>query len=226
MSTSNRIIKPGYKTYQPVIAARQFGLGQVPPHFHIHHLVESRADLPDDLTSSRCYSMFDDLHIPISADLSFDPSPIDFSTWWGMWKTHVFRKALGPRLQQIDPEYVIPEEEVLNLCILLFLDHPSFHLSNSYSPCLQQQDGPELMTNNGEPFHFFPAAPDVLFCKGSPSMKKVIMTVKPDLLQSASKRRQASAIVAPRVLTKKRKMITRRVIKKPAPASPSPTPTR
>ena len=56
ISTSNRIIKPGYETYQLVIAARQFGLGQVPPHFHIHHLVESRADLPDGLTSSRCYT--------------------------------------------------------------------------------------------------------------------------------------------------------------------------
>ena len=40
MSTSNRIIKPGYESYQPVMTARQFGLGQVPPHFHIHHLVE------------------------------------------------------------------------------------------------------------------------------------------------------------------------------------------
>ena len=92
MSTSNRIIKPGYETYQPVIAARQFGLGQVPPHFHIHHLVESRADLPDGLTSSRCYSMFDNLHIPISADLTFTSSSINFNTWWDMWKTHVFKK--------------------------------------------------------------------------------------------------------------------------------------
>jgi hypothetical protein len=167
--------------------------------------------------------MFDDLHIPIPADLSFTSSSIGFSTWWGMWKTHVFRKALGPRLQQIDPEYVTPEEEVLNLCILLFLDHPSFHLFNSYPPCLQQQDGPEPMTSNEEPFHFLPIAPDVLFYKGSPLMKKVIMTIQPDLLQSASKQRQASAIVAPRVLTKKRKMITRRVIKKPVPASPSPS---
>src|SRR6185312_7980181 len=57
--TSNIIIKPGYETYQPVIAARQFGLGQAPPHFHIHYLVESRADLPDGLTSSRCYIKFD-----------------------------------------------------------------------------------------------------------------------------------------------------------------------
>jgi hypothetical protein len=30
MSTSNRIIKPGYEFYQPVVAARQFGLGQLP----------------------------------------------------------------------------------------------------------------------------------------------------------------------------------------------------
>ena len=53
------------------------------------------------------------------------------------------------------------------------------------------------MTSNGEPFHFLPTAPDVLFCKGSTSMKKVIMTIQPDLLQSASKRRQTSASVAP-----------------------------
>src|SRR6185437_8430909 len=79
------------------------------------------------------------------------------------------------------------------------------------------------MTSNGEPFHFLLTAPDVLFCKGSPSMNKVIMTTQPDLLQSASKRRQTSASVAPRVPTKKRKMITRRVIKKSAQASPSPS---
>src|SRR6185503_18081938 len=67
-----------------------------------------------------------------------------------------------------------------------------------------------------------PTSPNVLFCKGSSSMKKVIMNIQPDLLQSASKRRQTSASVAPRVLTKKRKMIIRRVIKKPAPTSPNP----
>jgi hypothetical protein len=56
MSTSNRIIKPGYESYQPVVAARQFGLGQIPPHFFLHHLTRSRVDLPDILTSQRCYS--------------------------------------------------------------------------------------------------------------------------------------------------------------------------
>ena len=71
--------------------------------------------------------MFDDLHIPIPADLTFVTSSIDFSSWWGMWQTHVFRKAFGPRLQQINPEYVAPEEEVLNLCIF-FLNPLSFAL--------------------------------------------------------------------------------------------------
>src|SRR6185436_3343149 len=96
-------------------------------------------------------------------------------------------------------------------------------LGLSCSSCQQQQNGPEPTTSTGEPFHFLPTAPDVLFCKGSPPMKKVIMTVQPYLLQSASKRRQTSASVTPRVLTKKRKMITRRVIRKPAPASPNPS---
>jgi len=119
ISTSNRIIKPGYEAYQPVIVARQFDLGQVPSHFHIHHLVESIADLPETFISSKCYSMFDGLHIPIPADLSFTFSSVGFGSWWNMWKTHVFRKALGPLLQQIDPESMIPEEEVLNLCTIL-----------------------------------------------------------------------------------------------------------
>ena len=49
------------------------------------------------------------------------------------------------------------------------------------------------------------------------------MTVQPDLIQSASKWRQTSANIAPRVPTKKRKMIARRIIKKTAQSSPSPS---
>jgi hypothetical protein len=51
MSTSNRIIKPGYEFYQPVIAARQFGLWQVPPHFFLHYLTNNETDLPDAVTT-------------------------------------------------------------------------------------------------------------------------------------------------------------------------------
>ena len=116
-----------------------------------------------------------------------------------------------------------PRGRGTDLCIHPFLNPLLLSLGLTCSSCQQQQDGPEPTTSTGEPFHFLPTAPDVLFCKGSPPMKKVIMSVQPDLLQSASKRRQASAVVAPRVLTKKRKMITRRVIKKPVPSPPSPS---
>jgi hypothetical protein len=113
ISTSNRIIKPGYEFYQPVAAARQFGLGQVPPHFFLHYLTSSRVDLPDAVTTQRCYSLFLDLFIPIPVDLAFISSAVGFEDWWLMWKTHVFRRALGLMLQQIHAEYEVPEEEVL-----------------------------------------------------------------------------------------------------------------
>jgi hypothetical protein len=112
MSTSNRIIKASYESYQPVIAAQQLGLGQIPPHFFLHNLTKSRADLPDLVTSQTCYSLFDDLHIPIPVDLSFTISINGFGTWWSMWKDRIFWKALGPMLQQIDAEYEASEGEV------------------------------------------------------------------------------------------------------------------
>jgi hypothetical protein len=113
MSTSNRIIKLRYEFYQPVVAARQFGLGQVPPHFLLHHLTSNGVHLPDAVTTQRCYSLFSDLFIPIPVDLAFISSAVGFEDWWLMWKTHVFQRALGPMLQQIHAEYEIPEEEVL-----------------------------------------------------------------------------------------------------------------
>jgi hypothetical protein len=113
MSTSNRIIKPVYEFYQPVVAARQFGLGQVPPHFLLHPLTSNRVDLPNAVTTQRCYNLFSDLSILIPVDLAFISSAVDFEGWWLMCKTHIFWRALGPMLQQIHTEYEIPEGEVL-----------------------------------------------------------------------------------------------------------------
>jgi hypothetical protein len=132
MSTSNRIIKPGYESYQQVVVAQQLGLGQVPTQFFLHHLTESTADLPNLITCQECYSLFNDLHIPIPVDLSFTFSINGFGTWWSMWKDHIFRKALGPMLQQIDAEYEASEGEVFSLRTLHVL---SFNLSlNHLSP--------------------------------------------------------------------------------------------
>jgi hypothetical protein len=76
--------------------------------------------------------MFDDLHIPIPVDLLFTFSINDFGTWWSMWKDHIFWKALGPMLQQIDVEYEASEGEVF---LLRTLHDLSFNLSlNRLSP--------------------------------------------------------------------------------------------
>jgi hypothetical protein len=56
-----------------------------------------------------------------SLNLSFTSSAIGFENWWSMWKTHVFRKTLGPMLQQIDADYETPEEEILPLVQYFFL---------------------------------------------------------------------------------------------------------
>jgi hypothetical protein len=108
-------MKPGYEFYQPVVAARQLGLGQVPPHFLLYLLTSNRVDLSDAVTTQRCYSLFSDLPLSVPANLTFTSSAVDFEGWWSMWKTHIFRRALGPMLQQIHSEYEILAGEVLPL---------------------------------------------------------------------------------------------------------------
>ena len=157
MSTSNRIIKPGYETYQPVIAARQFGLGQVPPHFHIWQ--------PPHSNTSRSV-----LHSLINRLLHMV----------GNVENSCFQKSFRSSTAANWSWICNPRRRGTESMHLFFLSPLSLFLANPYSLCLQQQNGAEPVANNGEPFHFLPTAPDVLFCKGSPSMKKVIMTIQPD----------------------------------------------
>jgi hypothetical protein len=93
----------------------------VPPHFLLHLLTSNRVDLPDALTAQRCYSLFTDLSLSVPANFTFTSSAVDFEGWWTMWKTHVFRRALGPMLQQIHPEYDVPAEEVLTFGLTFLL---------------------------------------------------------------------------------------------------------
>jgi hypothetical protein len=171
MSTSNRIIKPGYESHQLVIATRQLGLGQVPPHFFLHHLIESRVDLPDLVTSQKMLYLFDDLHIPISVNLLFTFSINGFKTWWSMWKDHIFQKAFGLMLQQIDAEYEASEGEVFPPRTLHDL---LFNFSLNCLSLLRQQDGPEL-EHYELSFSYLPVAPVVLFCNNAPPMSKIIL---------------------------------------------------
>jgi hypothetical protein len=102
-----------------------------------------------------------------------------------MWKAHIFQKALGPVLQQIDAEYEASEGEVFPPGTLHDL---LFNFSLNCLSLLQQQDGLELEYDDLS-FSYLSAAPVVLFCKNAPPMSKIILASQPDSLKSASKRK-------------------------------------
>jgi hypothetical protein len=102
-----------------------------------------------------------------------------------MWKAHIFRKVLGPMLQQIDAEYKASEGEVFPPGTRHDL---LFNFSLNCLSLLKQQDGPELEYNNLS-FSYLPMAPVVLFCKNAPPLSKIILDSQPDSSKSASKRK-------------------------------------
>jgi hypothetical protein len=132
-----------------------------------------------------------------------------------MWKDHIFQKALGPMLQQIDAEYEASEGEVFpprNPHDLLF------NFSLNCLSLLQQQDGPEL-GHDELSFSYLPVAPVVLFCKNAPPMSKIILDRQPDCSRSAFKWKRVPQAAAPRAQVKVRRVTTRRVQKEDVPSS-------
>jgi hypothetical protein len=137
--------------------------------------------------------MFDDLHIPIPIDLSFTFLTNGFGTWWSIWKDHIFRKALGSMLQQIDTEYEAFEGEVFPPRTPHDL---LFNFSLNCLSLLQHQDGSEL-EHDELSFSYLSAAPVVLFCKNAPPMSKIILDRQPDCSRSAFKRKRVPQTAAP-----------------------------
>jgi hypothetical protein len=89
-----------------------------------------------------------------------------------MWKDHIFRKALGPMLQQIDVEYEASEGEVFPPRTLHDL---LFNFSLNCLSLLQQQDGPEL-EHDELSFSYLPVACVVLFCMNAPPCRRSYWT--------------------------------------------------
>ena len=82
MSTGNRINKPGYESYQPVLAARQLGLNQTSSRLIIHEKIQSRGDISDSLVATKAYSIFSDLELSIPGTMEFVYTADGFDRWW------------------------------------------------------------------------------------------------------------------------------------------------
>jgi hypothetical protein len=110
-----------------------------------------------------------------------------------MWKDHIFQKALGPVLQQIDAEYKASEGEVFPPGTLHDL---LFNFSLNYWSILQQQDdpGPE---HDDLSFSYLSVALVVLFCKNAPPMLKIIRNCQLDSSKLASKQKWVPQAAAP-----------------------------
>jgi hypothetical protein len=132
-----------------------------------------------------------------------------------MWKAHIFQKALGPVLQQIDAEYEASEGEVFPPGTHHDL---LFNFSLNCLSLLQQQDGPEPEKDDLS-FSYLPVAPVVLFYKNALPMSKIILASQPDSSKSASKRKRVPQAAASRAQIKARRVTTRKVQKEVGPSS-------
>jgi hypothetical protein len=100
-----------------------------------------------------------------------------------MWRDHIFQKALGPMLQQIDAEYEASKGEVFPPRTPHDL---LFNFSLNCLSLLQQRNSLEL-EHDELSFSYLLVAPVVLFCKNAPPMSKIILDRQPDYLRSAFK---------------------------------------
>jgi hypothetical protein len=132
-----------------------------------------------------------------------------------MWKDHIFQKALGPVLQQIDAEYEASEGEVFPPGTLHDL---LFNFSLNCLSLLQQQDGPGP-EHDDLSFSYLPAAPVVLLYKNALPMSKIILNCQPDSSKAASKRKRVPQVAAPQAQVKARRATTKKVQKGIGPSS-------
>jgi hypothetical protein len=82
-----------YEFYNPMVAARQCGLGQVPISLYLHKLLESRGMVPSALVMSKALEIelpnlgdCDRLHLNAFVH-------INFQTWWQEWAAHIFHQS-------------------------------------------------------------------------------------------------------------------------------------
>jgi hypothetical protein len=120
-----------------------------------------------------------------------------------MWKDHIFQKALGPVLQQIDVEYEASKGEVFPPGTLHDL---LFNFSLNCLSLLQQQDGPGP-EHDYLSFSYLPVAPVVRFCNNAPPMSKIILNRQHDSSKSASKQKRVPQATAPEPRSRRRGLL-------------------
>lgn len=114
-----RSISLSYAFYNPMVAARQCGLGQLPISLYFHRLLESRGTVSSALIMSKILEIETPTlgacdRLCLNAFIHFN-----FQTWWHEWATHIFHQSakfyLTELIHNISPQVPdVPAPSVSN----------------------------------------------------------------------------------------------------------------
>ena len=104
---------PSYEFYNPSVAARQLGFGQVPPLLFFAGKVQFRGALNNALFYDRLKNLEPELDMQALADWQIAPfTTIPFTQWWSEWQEHIFCKATNLYCIALNENYQAADNEV------------------------------------------------------------------------------------------------------------------
>ena len=118
---------PSFKFYNPSVAARQLGFGQVPPLPFFAGKVQFRGALNNALSYDRLKNLEPDVDMIVLADWQVVPfTTTPFTQWWSKWQEHIFCKAVNLYCIALNENYQGTDDEVRT-------KNPSFALPSLHS---------------------------------------------------------------------------------------------
>jgi len=108
MSTGSFLLGnlPTYEFYNPSFVARQFGLGQLPPHLFFKGILRPREGISEVMEASSVFQLGSDLpslYLHVWTRVNFSSNL--FNSWWQEWRSHLFSGLVHPRCIALDGEF-------------------------------------------------------------------------------------------------------------------------
>ena len=145
---------PSYEFYNPSVAARQLGFGQVPPFPFFVGKVQFRGALSNALNYDQPKDLEPDVDMALLADWQITPFVTTlFTQWWSEQQEHISCKSANLYCTVLNENYQAAENEVQNqthlfCCIIMLF----IHLQHSS----EQGDDvdPPTISRSGQPIHY------------------------------------------------------------------------
>ena len=104
---------PSFEFYNPSVAARQLGFGQVPPHPFFAGKVQFRGAISNALSYNRLKNLEPDVDMTLLADWQIIPFATTlFTQWWSEWQEHIFCRAADLYCIALNENYQAANSEV------------------------------------------------------------------------------------------------------------------